>query len=187
MGNMEIEEIGLLRVWMERIVDWLMTNSVSWALHIVGAIVLLIVGKYLIRWIVSLAKTAMFKTYKGNPMIPIFITSIISKVLWLLLLMMVATCLGLNITPLIMGLSVTGFVVGFACQDSLANLAAGLMIAMNEPFAVGDSVTVANVTGVVHEVSMMATVVRDESGNRIVIPNKSAWGGVITNRSRKIG
>ena len=171
----------------ESVRNWLTNHGVDFAMNIVKVIVLLIVGKVLIKWIVLLAKAAMFKTFTGNPMIPSFIVSIISKVLWLMLLMMVATCLSINITPLIMGLGVTGFVVGFACQDSLANLAAGIMIAMNEPFTVGDSVTVAGVTGVIHEVSMMATVVRDEAGNRVVVPNKAAWGGVITNRTRKIG
>ena len=172
---------------IEAVIKWFEQNGVAYSLNIVKVAILLIVGSALIRWIVLLAKAALFKTYRGNPLIPGLIASVISKVLWLLLLMIVATQLGINITPLIMGLGVTGFVVGFACQDSLANLAAGIMIAMNEPFTVGDSVTVAGVTGVIHEVSMMATVVRDEAGNRVVVPNKAAWGGVITNRTRKIG
>ena len=177
---MELEIVGIVEKWLE-------ANAISVVMGAGMAVVLLIVGKFIIKWVVRLVRVAVFKTYKGNPMVPDFITSIVSKVLWLLLLMMVATLLGLNITPLIAGLGVTGFVVGFACQDSLANLAAGLMIAGNEPFTVGDSVTVAGVTGVVHEVTMMATVVKDETGNRVVIPNKSAWGGVITNRTRKLG
>ena len=167
--------------------EWLLQDGVSYATNIVYVIAVLILAKFLIRWIVSLAKKAMFKTYKGNPIIPGFAASTLSKVLWLLVFMMVLARLGLDIAPLVAGLGVTGFVVGFACKDSLANLAAGIMIAMNEPFTVGDSVTVAGVTGVVHEVSMMATIVKDEPGNRVVIPNSAAWGGVITNRTKKIG
>ena len=166
---------------------WLAANAVDYAVNIVGVVALLYIGNFLITWIVALARKAMDKVFKNNQLIPNFLASTLSKVLWLLVLMMAATCLGLNVTPLIMGLGVTGFIVGFACQDSLANLAAGIMIAMNEPFTVGDSVTVAGVTGVVHEVSMMATVVRDEAGNRVVVPNKAAWGGVITNRTKKLG
>ena len=168
----------LLLVW-----DWMLDK----AGYIVLAIVLLYAASFLIKWIVMLARKAMEKAFKNNHLIPNFLASTLSKVLWVLVLMMAASGLGINIAPLIMGLGVTGFVVGFACQDSLANLAAGVMIAINEPFTVGDSVTVATVTGVIHEVTMMATVVKDDTGNRVVIPNKTAWGGVITNRTRKLG
>jgi len=172
---------------LERVTAWLSENGAEYARNIVVVIVLLYIGRFLIKWIVALTRKALVKACKGNPLIPNFLASTLSKVLWLLLFMTVAARLGINIMPMIAGLGVTGFIVGFACQDSLANLAAGVMIAMNEPFTVGDSVTVAGVTGVIHEVSMMATVVRDEAGNRVVIPNKTAWGGVITNRTKKLG
>ena len=167
--------------------NWLSNNGINYAINIVVVIALLLLARFLIRWIVSLAKKAMLKACRDSPLIPGFAASTLSKVLWLIVFMMVAARLGLDIAPLVAGLGVTGFVVGFACKDSLANLAAGIMIAINEPFTVGDSVTVAGVTGVVHEVSMMATIVRDEPGNRVVIPNSAAWGGVITNRTKKLG
>jgi len=148
--------------------------------------VMLVAGFFLIKWVVALAKAAMLKTCRGNPLVPGLLASILSKALWVVLLIMVAAYLKIDTTPLVAALSVSGFVIGFACQESLANLAAGVMIAMNEPFTVGDSVTVAGVTGVIHEVTMMATVVRDEAGNRVVVPNKAAWGGVITNRTKKL-
>ena len=169
------------------VTDWLAKNGVSYAENIVLVILLLFLAKFVIRWIASLAQKAMLKVCKGKPLIPGFVASTLSKVLWLMAFMMVAARLGLDIAPLVTGLGVTGFVVGFACKDSLANLAAGVMIAINDPFTVGDSVTVAGVTGVVHEVTMMATIVRDEPGNRVVIPNSAAWGGVITNRTKKLG
>ncbi|MCL1921776.1 MAG: mechanosensitive ion channel family protein [Kiritimatiellaeota bacterium] len=166
--------------------DWVAKNGVECVKNIAVAIALLVVGKFLIKWVVALARKALMKTCRGNPLMPDFLASIISKVLWLLLFMMAAARLGLDVAPLVAGLGITGFIVGFACQDSLANLAAGVMIAMNEPFTVGDAVTVAGVAGEIREVSMMATVVRDEAtGNRVVIPNKAAWGGVITNRTKK--
>jgi len=166
------------------------TSALTWFLtfgYKIPVVAVLLVGAYfLIKWLVALAREAMYRVFRNNQLLPNFLASTLSKVLWLLAIMISAAQLGLDITPLIMGLGVTGFIVGFACQDSLANLAAGIMIAMNEPFTVGDSVTVAGVTGVIHEVSMMATVVKDEAGNRVVIPNKAAWGGVITNRTKKL-
>ena len=170
--------------WMK---EWLAENGAVYTENAVRVVILLLVGSVLIKWAVALVRKAVFKAYKRNPLISGLAVSVVSKTLWALLLMMVATRLGVDIAPLLAGVGVTGFVVGFAFQDSLANLAAGVMIALNEPFAVGDAVTVAGVTGVVQEVSMMATIVRDDGNNRVVIPNKAAWGGVITNRTRKLG
>ena len=180
---MESDVSGVVRL----VKSWLETNGLAYGEKALAAVALLLVGHFLIKWIVALTKAAMLRTCRGKPLVPGLIASIISKTLWVLLLIVVATQLGISTAPLVAGLSVTGFVVGFACQDSLANLAAGVMIAINEPFTVGDTVTVAGVTGVIHEVSMMATVVRDDTGNRVVVPNKTAWGGVITNRTRKLG
>jgi small conductance mechanosensitive channel len=94
---------------------------------------------------------------------------------------MVAGRLGVNVAPLIAGLGVTGFILGFAFQESLGNLASGMMIAINEPFKVGDVVDAAGHTGSIVEVNMMATVMKTADGKRIVIPNKSVWGGPIVN------
>ena len=56
-----------------------------------------------------------------------------------------------------------------------------MMIAINEPFKVGDVVDAAGHTGSIVEVNMMATVMKTADGKRIVIPNKSVWGGPIVN------
>ena len=91
--------------------------------------------------------------------------------------------LGVDVTPIIAGLGVTGFILGFAFQESLGNLASGLMIAINEPFKIGDYVVIAGLEGVVQKVDMMATTLATGDNKKIVIPNKSAWGGPITNFS----
>ncbi len=110
-----------------------------------------------------------------------FACSVVTKACWAVLLIMVAGRLGVNVAPLIAGLGVTGFILGFAFQESLGNLASGMMIAINEPFKVGDVVDAAGHTGSIVEVNMMATVMKTADGKRIVIPNKSVWGGPIVN------
>ena len=91
--------------------------------------------------------------------------------------------LGVNVGPIVAGLGITGFILGFAFQESLGNLASGLMIAINEPFKIGDYVIIAGLEGAVLQVDMMATVLATGDNKKIVIPNKSAWGGPITNFS----
>jgi small conductance mechanosensitive channel len=98
-----------------------------------------------------------------------------------LLLMIVIQRLGVNIAPLIAGLGVTGFILGFAFQESLGNLAAGMMIAINQPFQIGDYVTVGTISGTVRELNMMAATLFTADNIKVLVPNKVIWGAPITN------
>jgi small-conductance mechanosensitive channel len=73
------------------------------------------------------------------------------------------------------------FILAFAFQDTLGNLANGLMIMINRPFDEGDYVLVGGVGGTVKTVSIVATTVNTPDNQVIVIPNKNVWGNVITN------
>jgi small conductance mechanosensitive channel len=73
------------------------------------------------------------------------------------------------------------FILAFAFQDTLGNLASGLMIMINRPFDEGDYVEVGGTGGTVRSVSIVATTVTTPDNQVIVIPNKSVWGNVITN------
>ena len=112
-----------------------------------------------------------------------FIVSVVTKCCWAVLAVTVLGRLGVDVAPLVAGLGVTGFILGFAFQESLGNLASGLMIAINEPFKVGDFVEAAGLQGSIVEVNMMATVLATPDNKRIVLPNKSVWGGPIVNYS----
>ena len=67
--------------------------------------------------------------------------------------------LGIALGPLLAGLGIAGFIVGFALQDTLANLANGLMIMIYRPFDEGDYVDLSGVSGTVKSVSIVATTV----------------------------
>ena len=96
-------------------------------------------------------------------------------------LMIVLAALGVNITPLFALVGGATFIIAFAMQDTLGNLAAGLMIMINRPFDEGDYVAVAGVGGTVRKVSIVSTQVTTPDNQVIVIPNSKVWGDVITN------
>ncbi len=96
-------------------------------------------------------------------------------------LMIVLAMLGVNVTPLFALVGGAAFIMAFALQDTLSNLAAGLMIMINRPFDEGDYVTVAGVGGTVQHVSVVSTTVTTPDNQVIVIPNSKVWGDVITN------
>lgn len=74
-------------------------------------------------------------------------------------------------------------VLGFALQDTLGNLFAGLAIQIEKPFRVGHWVRIGDIDGVVREVTWRATKIRTKSGNFVVVPNSQVSDGTITNYS----
>jgi len=94
---------------------------------------------------------------------------------------------GITIAPFIAALAAMAFGASFAIQGPLANYGAGLVIIFTRPFVVGNTITVAEVSGVVEEVKLGATILTNEDGVIITIPNKHIVGEIIHNsQERKI-
>jgi small conductance mechanosensitive channel len=89
--------------------------------------------------------------------------------------------LGISLGPLLAGLGVAGFIIGFALQDTLANFASGMMILLYRPYDVGDLVDVGGVFGKVDKMSLVSTTVLTIDNQTMVVPNKKIWGDVIKN------
>jgi small conductance mechanosensitive channel len=109
---------------------------------------------------------------------------LVGAIYWLVLtagLLFVLAALGVNVTPLFAMIGGASFILAFAFQDTLGNLASGLMIMINRPFDEGDYVVVGGTGGTVRSVSIVATTVTTPDNQVIVIPNKSVWGNVIAN------
>ncbi len=89
--------------------------------------------------------------------------------------------LEINIGPLLAMIGAAGFVVAFALQSSLSNVAGGLMILLYRPFDIGDMVTISKVFGQVHSMNLISTCIRTEGNRIVVVPNNQIWGGNIFN------
>ncbi|MFO7759713.1 MAG: mechanosensitive ion channel family protein [Roseovarius sp.] len=96
-------------------------------------------------------------------------------------LMVVLAALGVNVTPLFALVGGASFIIAFAMQDTLGNLAAGLMIMINRPFDEGDYVNIGGKGGTVSKVSVVSTTISTPDNQQIVIPNSKVWGDVIIN------
>ena len=171
------------RSMWSKFVDWLSTGGAHFAVNLLVAVLILVVGAILTRLAKNAATKMLQRNGKGGQLFSRFVLSVIDKTCWAFLLVMAIKQVGIDVTPIIAGIGVTGFILGFAFQESLGNLASGLMIAMNEPFRVGDFVSVAGLDGTILEVNMMATVLSTADNKKVVIPNKNAWGAPIVNYS----
>lgn len=166
-----------------RVVEWLAEKGVDFVINAVVALIILLVGMLVIRGVNAAVTKSLEKAHRGGGLFAKFVVSVVSKTCWALLAMIVLQRLGINVTPLLAGLGVTGFILGFAFQESLGNLASGMMIAINEPFKVGDFIEAGGVSGVVQGLDMMATVLTTGDNRKVVLPNKTVWGSPIVNYS----
>ncbi|MCP3980079.1 MAG: mechanosensitive ion channel family protein [bacterium] len=89
--------------------------------------------------------------------------------------------MGISLGPLLAGLGVAGFIVGFALQDTLGNFASGMMILIYRPFDVGDLVEAAGIMGKVKGMSLVSTTILTLDHQTIIVPNNRIWGDVIKN------
>ena len=96
-------------------------------------------------------------------------------------ILVILSQLGISLGPLLAGLGVAGFIIGFALQDTLGNFAAGVMILLYRPYDVGDFVDVGGVAGKVHKMSLVSTSLLTVDNQLYIIPNSKIWGDVIKN------
>ncbi len=112
-----------------------------------------------------------------------FIATTVYWVVFVLGILIVLALFGVNVTPLFAVLGGLSFILGFALQETLGNLASGLMIMVLKPFDTGDYIQVGGSSGFVDEMSVVSTKIRTFDNQIIVVPNSKIWGDVITNVS----
>jgi len=89
--------------------------------------------------------------------------------------------LGISFGPLLAGLGIAGFILGFALQDSIANFASGMMILLYRPFDVGDLIEVSGAYGRVNQMSLVNTTILTLDHQTLIVPNNKIWADVIKN------
>jgi len=89
--------------------------------------------------------------------------------------------IGVNVTALLAGVGIVGFILGFALQETLGNFAAGAMILLYQPFDVGDVIEAAGVTGTVDRMNLVSTTILTFDNQTLIVPNSRIWGDVIRN------
>ena len=110
------------------------------------------------------------------------IVSVASGAVMIMGLLVALSQLGIQVGPLLAGLGIAGFILGFALQDTLANFAAGVMILAYRPFDVGDMIEcAAGVFGKVSHMNLVSTTVLTIDNQTKIVPNGKIWGDVITN------
>ncbi|WPY98193.1 mechanosensitive ion channel family protein [Christiangramia sp. OXR-203] len=149
---------------------------------LIGAIVLLLVGLWVIKLIVKYLKK-LFDKKDYDPTLEKFTVNAASWGLKVLLFVLVITQLGVESASLVAAIGAAGLAIGLALQGSLSNLAGGVLIIVLKPFKVGDWIEAQGVSGSVVEISLFYTKLDTFGNQRVVIPNGELSNDNITNYS----
>ena len=155
-------------------------NLVAFTPKLITVGIILIIGYVIIRVLVHLIDR-FFDKVNFDRSVETFIENIARVGLWGILLIVILGNLGVNVTGLIAGLGIMGFIVGFALKDTLGNLASGVFILFHKPFKVGDWINVGGIVGGVERVGIAACVLKSPDNVKITIPNSKIWGDTIQN------
>ena len=114
-----------------------------------------------------------------------FISTLANIVLKILLLVSVASMIGIETTSFVAAIGAAGLAIGLALQGSLANFAGGVLILMFRPFRIGDWIEAQGVAGTVDSIQIFHTVLRTGDNKTVIMPNGSLSNGIITNTNRQ--
>ncbi len=154
----------------------------KYGLKLVMAIAVLIIGLWVIKYIVKTIKKT-FEKREVDPSLRPFLASIISALLKVMLVISVASMLGIEMTSFVAVLGAAGLAIGLALQGSLANFAGGVLILLLKPFKVGDFIDTGSYSGSVREIQIFYTYMTTTSGQEVIIPNGELSNNAVTNYS----
>lgn len=160
--------------------QFLATKGIDFALDLLAAIVIFIVGRWLAKLISAIIAQVMTKARVDQLLIS-FVRHMSYFVLLAFVIIAALDRVGIKLTAAIAVLGAAALAVAFALQGSLSNFAAGILMVIFKPFKVGDFVEIASVQGTVQEIQVLTTILNTLDNVRIIVPNAQVTGGIIRN------
>lgn len=151
---------------------------------IIKAVIVFIVGRFVIRMINKLVRRILTKR-DFDPSVKTFVGSLVNVTLMILLIISVVGALGVQTTSFAALLASAGVAIGMALSGNLSNFAGGLIILLFKPYKVGDYIESQGVGGTVKEIQIFHTILVTPDNRNIFIPNGSLSSGVVVNTSNE--
>lgn len=167
--------------------SWLVHNQallLSYAVNIVAAIAIIIVGMIVAR-IVSNTVNRLMVARHIDATVADFLSALVRYGVIAFTLIAALGRVGVQTASVIAVLGAAGLAIGLALQGSLSNLAAGVLLVTFRPFRSGEYVDLGGVAGTVLHVQIFSTTLRSPDGRIIVVPNGKIIAGNIINFSRE--
>ncbi len=178
----DIIKAGILKKYIEDLAPKAMNTGI----RIVIAIILFIIGIWIIRLIRKVVRKAMTKA-NAEVGVRQFVDSFINAALFVLLILLIAIQCGVDAASIVAIIGSAGVAVSLAVQGSLSNLIGGVLILILKPFTVGDYIvdSASGKEGVVTEIKIFHTKLRTVDNQIVILPNGSLANNVITNVTKE--
>ena len=166
----------------EQIPQMMDTYIIPWGINIVMAIVIYIIGKFVVGVLVNVFGKVLARS-KYDDMLIDFVKAIVNATLMLFVIVASLDKLGVNTTSIVAIFGAAGLAIGLSLQGSLQNFAAGVMLLIFRPFKADDFINAGGEMGTVNSISIFTTMLTTPDNKQIIVPNGKIYGGNITNFS----
>ena len=174
--------LGLLRAWGSHLAEILAVKAPQWVFQAL----LIVITFFAFRWAARIAGRLVRRAVRRSQLSELMRATVsrltVSGVM-VLGVGVILTQLGVQLAPVLAGFGIAGLAVGFALQNTIANLAAGGLILGTRPYDLGDEIEAAGVFGTVKRMSLVSTTILTPDNQTLIVPNSSIWSGVIRNRT----
>lgn len=174
---------------IEQAIDWMdvFYSSLSMleriGVNLIVSAIIFFVAKIAVSVVKRLLNKAEGRHVKFTPLMSGFVFKLLKVLIWIFAILFILAVWGIDLTPVVAGLGVTGVVLGFALQESISSIFSGMMLAINQPFELGDYVDIGSTSGTVRAMDIMSVTLTTPDNRKITMSNKIVWSQVITNYS----
>lgn len=168
---------------IEQITQQTLAILIHYGLNILGAIIILIIGRIVAGWAKSATEKYLERSGRVDQTIQDFLANCVRYVVLILTFIMVLSQFGVETTSLIAIFGAAGLAIGLALQGTLSNIAAGVMLLVFRPFKVGDYVEATGIAGTVKSITLFVTELATPDNVQILTPNAAVWGATVKNYS----
>ncbi len=177
-----MDQLSKLSEKANALIIWLSEAGIDYGMRLLGAIIVLIIGLWIIKFLTKRVAAVLTKT-NITPALKSFIKSILSVTLKIILIISVLGMIGIQMTTFVAILAAASLAIGLAFKDTLSNFSGGIMILIFKPFKIGDYITAQGFSGTVREIQIFVTKLTTPDNKTIILPNGNLSNASLTNNS----
>ena len=166
----------------KELIEEMVTSCIKFGVKLLFALILYVIGAWLIRKTKNIIARA-FTRRGADATLTSFMQSLVTAILWILLIMFMIGTLGINTTSLAALLAAGGMAIGMAISGTVQNFAGGLMLLAFKPFKAGDYIEAQGFAGIVKSINIVSTKIVTLDNREVILPNGALSNGTINNYS----
>lgn len=170
------KELKSLQKFYDIVIEFL----TQYSFQLIGAVIVILIGWFASRSVYNLLMK-LFLSHKLDETLAKFIAHVARLLVLGAMIVIALGKIGISIAPFVAAIGAISLTAGLALQGSVSNYAAGILLIISRPFKVGDTVSIAHVYGVVEEICLAYTLLRNEDEELITVPNKHMIGDILIN------